>query len=244
MNALTPFPSPSGRGENELPKGTSASSETNVQSVAEGLVRAIEPSRTAVIVVDIQNDFVHSDGKAAKMGSDMTEAQAAVTPINRLIECGRAVGAQIIYARIEHAPDTDRPNYRARYERRGFDPQDLLCATGSWGADFYDPLLQPQGHEAVVTKYSYDAFQDTNLNAILQSRGIDNLIVTGVVTNLCVQTTAEHGFGLGYTVVIPRDATAGDDEAAHEAALRNLGAYFGDVVNTDEIIEAWAKPSP
>ncbi len=219
-NTPTPRPSPSGRGENTLP---------------------VEPLRTAVVVVDIQNDFVHDEGKGARMGGDMTEAQAAVVQINRLIECGRAVGAQIIYARIEHAPETDRPNYRARYLQRGFDPQDLLCATGTWGADFYAPLFQPQGREAVVTKFGYDAFQDTALNAILASRGIETLIVTGVVTNLCVQTTAEHGFGLGYTIVIPRDATAGDDDAAHEAALRNLGAYFGVVVSTDEIIEAWGN---
>lgn len=197
------------------------------------------PEKTALIVVDVQNDFAHAEGKAAQWGTDMTPVYAAVAQINRLIVAARESGVAVVYARVEHSPQTDRPNYRARYAKRKMQESDLLCATGSWGAAFYADLVGPRPQDAVVTKYSYDAFQDTALDAILHSRGIEHLVVVGLVTNLCVQTTAEHGFGLGYYITVVSDATAGDDLAAHEAALRNLGLYFGPVLTTDEVISAW-----
>lgn len=197
------------------------------------------PNKTALIIIDVQNDFAHLQGKAAQWGSDMAPAQAAVVQINRLIETARERDVSILYVRIEHSLHTDRPNYRARYAARGMETSDLLCAAGSWGADFYGELLPPQPSDAVVTKYSYDAFQDTALDAILHSRGVEHVVVVGLVTNLCVQTTAEHGFGLGYFVTVVSDACAGDDLPAHEAALRNLSAYFGVVETTDDVIAHW-----
>jgi ureidoacrylate peracid hydrolase len=205
------------------------------------LAQQVDPTRTALIIVDVQNDFAHLDGKAAKWGGDMTQVAKVVAKINRLIEAARSNDVAIIYARIEHSPSTDRPNYRARYETRGMHPSDLLCATGTWGAEFYGDLLLPRPEDAVITKYGYDAFQDTALDAILHSRGVENLVITGLVTNLCVQTTAEHGFGLGYFITIVSDATAGDDELSHLAALRNLSQYFGLLATGDEIISLWQK---
>lgn len=203
------------------------------------LAHYLNPLSSALIIVDIQNDFVHEQGKAALLGSDFEAAQQAVSNINRLIEAARQSEINIVYLRIEHSPVTDRPNYRARYQMRGLDPEDLLCATGSWGAEWYPNLLVPRPSDAVVTKYGYDGFQDTPLDSILHSRGVENLVMTGVVTNLCVQTTAEHGFGLGYHIVVVKDATAGDDDAAHQAALRNLGLYFGILADSNEIIQFW-----
>ncbi len=202
---------------------------------------APEPDKTALIIVDVQNDFAHAEGKSAQWGADMAPAFAAVAQINRLIEAARASETTIVYARIEHSPLTDRPNYRARYAARRMAPEDLLCATGGWGAEFYADLLPPRPVDAVVTKYSYDAFQDTSLDAVLHSRGVEHIVVVGLVTNLCVQTTAEHGFGLGYFVTVVSDACAGDDVAAHEAALRNLGLYFGPVVTAHDVIGLWGR---
>jgi ureidoacrylate peracid hydrolase len=210
-------------------------------SAEQALTRFADPATTALVIVDIQNDFVHDDGKAGKMGEDMRPAQQAVNCINRLIQAARAAEAHLVYLRIEHSITTDRPNYRARYEQRGMQPDDLLCAAGSWGADWYDGLERPRPQDAVVTKYSYDGFQNTPLDAMLQSRGAQNLVMTGVVTNLCVQTTAEHGFGLGYYIAVAQDATAGDDAASHEAALRNLGLYFGTITETDTLLHLWRE---
>ncbi len=205
----------------------------------ERLARYVTPEKTALLIIDVQNDFAHPEGKGAQWGARMQPVPDVVRSINRLVETARAVGSPVVYARIEHSPRTDRPNYRERYTQRRMDPADLLCATGSWGAEFFADLLPPHPDDAVITKYGYDAFQDTALDAVLHSRGIENIVVTGLVSNLCVQTTAEHGFGLGYYVTVVADATAGDDLASHEAALRNLGLYFGLVATTDELVSVW-----
>src|SRR5688572_20615976 len=131
------------------------------------LAQQVDPTRTALIIVDVQNDFAHLNGKAAQWGGDMAQIPNVIAQINRLIEAARATDVTIIYARVEHSPRTDRPNYRARYEMRGMHPSDLLCATGTWGAEFYADLLLPRPEDAVITKYGYDAFQDTALDTIL-----------------------------------------------------------------------------
>jgi nicotinamidase-related amidase len=210
----------------------------DAQSQAEALLR---PAGGAVLVIDVQNDFAHELGKGARLGSDIQAAQQAVAQINCLILAARRAGVPVIYLCVEHSPLTDRPIFKARYRQRRFDPDDLLCATGSWGAALYEGLVAPAQGEPVIPKYGYDGFQDTPLDAILDNRGVRNLTITGLVTNLCVQITAEHAFGLGYGVVVVRDATAGDDEAAHLAALRNLEAYFGPVVDTETVLACWNR---
>jgi len=216
------------------------------ESLPKTLAEYVDPKASAVIVIDIQNDFVHSDGKSAKLGGDVAAAQQAVTQINRLIRAAREANVPVVYVKIQHSLTTDRPNYRARYRQRNMNPADLLCAAGSWGAELYSELVPPLPDDSVITKYSYDAFQDTPLDAILHSRSVTNVIVTGVVTNLCVQTTVEHAFGLGYYATIVTDGTAGDDKASHEAALRNLGQYFGVLADVESIVKCWQinQPSP
>ncbi len=191
-------------------------------------------------MVDVQNDFAHEGGKAAALGADVIESKRAVESINRLINGARNADVPVFYLRTEHSTQTDKPNYIARYEKRGLNVDDLLCAPGSWGAQFYEGLLLPTSADHTITKYGYDGFQDTELQSLLEESGVSSLILTGLVTNLCVQTTAEHGFGLGYSIVIASDATAGDDQASHEAALRNLGAYFGLVVRAREVLAEWS----
>lgn len=199
------------------------------------------PSLSAVtlLVVDVQNDFAHERGKSSALGADLVSARKAVESINRLIAAARGLRLPVVYLRTEHSLLTDRPNFKARYVVRGFDPENLLCAAGTWGAELYEDLAPPSEGEAVVTKYGYDGFQDTCLDAVLNNRGTRTLVVTGLVTNLCVQTTVEHAFALGYEVIIVEDATAGDDLAAQKAALTNLGKYFGTVVGTREVLESW-----
>ncbi len=208
------------------------------------LSEQVDISDVALLVVDVQNDFAHERGKAAGMGMDMDPTHQAVARINRLILAAREARIPVIFLRTEHSHQTDRPNFKARYQLRGFDPEDLLCATGTWGAELYEKLEPPITYEPIVTKFGYDGFQDTALDAVLQNRGVKTLVMTGIVTNLCVQTTAEHGFGLGYGVVIVKDATAGSNPKAHEAALGNLGAFFGPVVESDSLIGLWHESSP
>lgn len=201
----------------------------------------LSPARAALLVIDVQNDFVHEQGKAASLGADLRDAQLAVEKINSLIDGAHVARIPVFYLRTEHSLSTDSPNYIARYGTRGFDADDLLCSPGTWGAGFYDGLTPPSDGDEVVTKYGYDGFQDTSLDDLLRTKRRTSLILAGVVTNLCVQTTAEHGFGLGYFITIVGDATAGDDAPSHEAALRNLETYFGRVMDVVEIIAEWSS---
>lgn len=207
----------------------------------EGVHADRAPEKTALIVVDVQNDFAHIDGKAALWGADMTPVQPSVHQINRLIVAARAFGAMIVYACMEHSPQADPPDYHTRYARQPLDPTDVLCSAGSWGAAFYAPMMSPRPTDLILTKAGYDAFEDTVLNNILRDRQVETLVVVGLSTHFSVQMTAEQGFGLGYGITVVSDATAGDDVPTHEAALHRLGQGNVAVVTADELITSWQR---
>lgn len=195
-------------------------------------------SRAALVVVDIQNDFVHPSGKVGKGNGDVAPLLAAVDAINRLIIAARRATAPIVYVHVTHSPAVDTAAYRARYVKRGMSVDDLLCAEGSWGAEFYDGLEQPESDDLIVTKHGYDAFAVSDLTARLNELGVDTIIVTGVVTELCVLGTASGGFERGFHVIVPREATSSVDHIAAEAALKLVADFYGSVVSLEEGIAA------
>ncbi|MCI0678028.1 MAG: cysteine hydrolase [Actinobacteria bacterium] len=195
--------------------------------------------RAAVIVVDVQNDFVHPTGKVGEeIDGDVSGLLKAVAEINRLIVAARAASAPVVYVRVTHSPTVDAPSYRARYEVRGMSADDLLCADGSWGAEFYKGLLEPRPEDLVVTKHGYDAFAQDSLTDRLHELGVDTVIVTGVVTELCVMGTVSGGFERGFHVLVPRETTASIDNAAAEAALSLIAGFYGTVVSVDDCIRS------
>jgi ureidoacrylate peracid hydrolase len=111
---------------------------------------------------------------------------------------------------------------------------------GSAGAEFIDELA-PEAGEVVVRKHRYSAFAGTNLDLILRSRNIATCVVTGVSTNVCVESTFRAAFDLGYYVVVPRDATASWSVELGEAALANVNHRFGLVTSVDEVIAIWRE---
>jgi ureidoacrylate peracid hydrolase len=121
---------------------------------------------------------------------------------------------------------------------------DLLCAAGSWGAELYPDLEQPAPSELVVTKHAYDGFAVDELPAHLAKLGVDTIVVTGVVTELCVMGTVAGGFEHGFHVVVPREGTGSLDPAAADAALGLIAAFYGTVATIDKVIAAFeALPS-
>lgn len=205
----------------------------------------VDLGRPALIAVDVQNDFVHPDGKAGRGGDDMRPLLDAVAGINRLIQFARRSAVPVVYVRVTHSPHVDNPAYRARYATRSMSIDDLLCAEGSWGADLYPDLEPPAPNELVVTKHAYDGFAVETLPAHLQRLGVDTVIVTGVVTELCVMGTVAGGFEHGFHVVVPREGTGSTDPAAANAALALIAAFYGTVVTMEEVIAALeALPRP
>jgi ureidoacrylate peracid hydrolase len=203
------------------------------------------PARTALLVIDVQNDFVHPDGWSAKHGSDAPSLRHVIPMINTLIAAARRTGATVAYVAMQHGPEVDAPNYQARYAARGM-ADAILCRRGTWGAAFDDELTAPAAGDIVVVRHSYDGFAKTDLERLLKGRGVETCIATGVVTNLCVQSTIQHAFSLGFYVGLVADGTAAATAAEHDMTLDAFRRFFGPVLRTEEIIELWgaaARPS-
>jgi nicotinamidase-related amidase len=197
------------------------------------------PAETALLVVDVQNDFVDDKGRVGRDGSDMRPLQQAVDQINRLIAGARQAGAYVFYITVEHGPQVDNTPYQARYERRGMTPEDTICHTGTWGAALYDKLAYPKPGEPRFVKHGYDAFEIPVLAGELHRRGVRAVVVTGVVTELCVRATVMSAFERGFFPIVPREATASDEPAIAEEALVSIDRWYGEITSVDEVLQRW-----
>ena len=197
------------------------------------LSEKIDPAHAAVLVVDMQNDFVHSDGGLAKNGGNVAPTQAIVPALNVLIADARSAGVPVIFVRAAHSTWTMS---EAGIEKR-LGRQFPICVEGSWGCDFYG--VEPLEGECVITKHRYSAFINTDLDLILRAQGIKTLIMTGTATNVCVESTARDGFMLDYYVVFLDDCTGTGDRDLHEATLQNISRAFGVVCNSTDVSAEW-----
>lgn len=197
----------------------------------------VAPERTALVVVDVQNDFCHEDGSIAARGMDVAPIHAMVPRLEGLIQAAHAGNVPVIFIRTEHGLWTDAPAWQERLASRTSAARRPICREGTWGAEFY--RLQPSPGDRVVVKHRYSAFLGTDLDLILRSRGIETVLCTGVTTNVCVESTARHGFMLNYRVVMVSDCCAAPTEEEHRSALWNIGTYFGTVHGSEEIMAAW-----
>ncbi|MCD6289659.1 MAG: cysteine hydrolase [Anaerolineae bacterium] len=181
---------------------------------------SLNPHRTAVIVVDMQNDFAKPEGKL-----HVPTAQTIVGPIARLLARAREVGVFIIYTQDTHG-ERD-PEYRIWGEH---------ARAGTWGADIIAELAPRPGDE-IVQKPRYDAFYASRMEDVLRSHpAIDTLIITGTVTNICVLHTAGSAALRWYKLVVPKDAVAALSEFDQEAALHQIDfLYKGTITTVDAI---------
>ena len=211
------------------------------------LAEWVDPSTSALLVVDVQNDFCHSEGVFGKRGIDMGSIQDIFPRLQRLMEEARGVGVPVVLFQVTHSADCDWTAYH-RLERLKFGSADLgpdydlLVVDGSWGADLCEGF-EPKPGDILVKKNRYGGFTGTNLDLILRSQGVKTLILTGVATNVCVESTAREGFMLNYNVVLVDDACATTSREEHEGTLLNCRNYFGRVATVDEVVAAWAERS-
>ncbi len=195
----------------------------------------VVPGKTALIVVDVQNDFCHPEGACARRGSDVGAAMEMVPQLQQLIAGARAHNVPVIYIQTFHEYATDSEAWTNRSGGKSGD----VCRTGSWGADFYE--VAPLPGDIIVNKHRYSAFINTRLDSVLRTLKTETLIMTGVSTNVCVESTARHGYMLDYNIVFVEDACAAYSAKAHEMTLENIDQFFGSVVKTDQVLGAWER---
>ncbi len=207
---------------------------------------AIDPARTAVILIDMQRDFLEPGGFGESLGNDVTLLQAAVEPCRLLLNCAREQRLLVIHTREGHRPDlNDAP--RAKVERGApslrigaIGPMGRILVRGEAGHDIVTALY-PLTCEPVIDKPGKGAFYATDLHTILRNRDIENLIVCGVTTEVCVHTTVREANDRGYRCIVPGDCCASYIPEFHEVGLRMIqaqGGIFGWVSDSTSVLAA------
>jgi nicotinamidase-related amidase len=213
---------------------------------------AIDPARTALVIIDMQRDFLEPGGFGEALGNDVSLLGAAVEPCRAVLAAARGRGMLVIHTREGHRPDlSDAP--RAKVERgapskRIGDPGPMgrILVRGEAGHDIIEALY-PRAGEPVVDKPGKGAFYATDLHAILQGRGIEDLIVCGVTTEVCVNTTVREANDRGYRCIVPGDCCGSYFPEFHEMGLRMIkaqGGIFGWVTDSVRLLPALeARPA-
>jgi ureidoacrylate peracid hydrolase len=195
----------------------------------------LDPSDAALIVVDVQNDYVHPEGALGAAGADMSSVTAMIPRLERLVESARANGTFTIFTRNWHRPATDSEAWRERVTRI-VAIEDRPGRADTWGAEFY--RLRPREGEEVVSKFRYDGFLGTNLEYLLRARDIRTVVVAGATTNVCVESTARAAHMRDFHLFVVGDCCASPEADLHAATLANIDRYFGRVVVAEDV-EAW-----
>ena len=199
------------------------------------LAELVSPKSAAVIVVDVQNDFCCADGALGKAGAPTGAALDMIPHLQKLLAGARASGTPVIFIQTIHEAATDSDAWTGRSDGK----VSAACRKNTWGAEFTE--VAPQPNEPVVIKHRYSAFINTRLDSILRTLKAETLIMTGVASNVCVESTARQGFMMDYNIVFTSDATAAYSDAEHQAALKNISRYFGVVASVDDVVNAWAE---
>jgi ureidoacrylate peracid hydrolase len=211
----------------------------------DSLRRKVDVHHAALIVVDVQNDFCAHGGLLATEGRDVTDAQRAADRLPEFIASARQAGALVIFIRSVYTTEgnlylSDSWLEHAARRRPGGYTRIPACAAGSWGGDFYGDV-RPQPNDPVVSKHRYSGFYNTDLDTILRANGIRTLVMTGVATNVCVESTARDGFMRDYYVVLVEDGTASYSSEEHKMAVSNIDRYFGQVSSIAQITAIWRE---
>jgi nicotinamidase-related amidase len=215
---------------------------------AEPQTVAIDLDRTAIVVIDMQRDFLEPGGFGEALGNDVSLLAVAVPPIKALLEAARARGLLIVHTREGHRPDladapkakVERGAPKARIGDEG--PMGRILVRGEPGHDIV-PELYPRPGEPVVDKPGKGAFYATDLHLMLQNHAIENLVICGVTTEVCVNTTVREANDRGYRCIVPADCCGSYFPEFHEAALRMIkaqGGIFGWVSDSARVMKALA----
>ena len=191
---------------------------------------AIDPETSAVLVIDMLNDFLVKGGKMVLPGGNH------IVPNQKaLMDAARNINIPIIYVNDAHRPGlrTDR-----EFLKRG-----QHCIEGSWGAEVID-ALKPCAEDLIITKRRFSGFFETDLDLTLKDLNIQTLIVMGVVTNICVRSTIHDAFFRGYKVIVPTDCVEATGPREQESSLYDIETHFGDLADSRQILKILSSAVP
>lgn len=198
----------------------------------EKLKKKVDPKITALVVIDMQRDYCCDGGILDKLGFDLEKPKELVPRLTEFVSEARKVLSCIIHLKMTLLPFLRSPAMVEHYGRAGLERK-------------FDPSLSefhgviPVEGEIVVPKYRYSGFISTYLDRCLRSENIRTLVLTGLATNVCVESTARDGFMLDYSIVVPSDMTEGTSEEAKKWSLFNLNTFFGEVVESKDLLTCW-----
>lgn len=209
------------------------SAEAKEKRVLWDLADRIDPKHTALVLIDLQNDFCHQDGVMGKAGENLASMREAVAGASDLLNWARTAGMQVIHVRAEYSErDASDVSLFASRNASGT----MCCRPETWGAAFVDEVV-PRDGEWVVVKHRFSAFVDTRLDLLLRANGIRTILVGGVATQCCVESTVRDASLRDYYVVVAKEAVGarGRMKHLHEASLETMSLYFAECLPLDEI---------
>lgn len=178
--------------------------------------------KSALLIVDMLNDFCKEGGCMV-----LPEGAEAVEPIQRLIAAYHEKGLPVIYINDCH---------RAGKYDKEFEKRIPHCVEGTWGAAVIDELA-PAPEDYCIPKRRFSGFYQTDLDLVLRELGVDNVVVTGVVTNICVRSTCHDAFFKGYGVTVPKDCVRATGHREQESSLWDIETHFGTVTESAEVLK-------
>ncbi|MBV8362458.1 MAG: isochorismatase family protein [Deltaproteobacteria bacterium] len=228
-----------------------ASQFVNVPARPEPL--RIDLSRTAVLVVDMQNDFAAPGGMFDRAGIDISLIRTTLAPAQKVLAAARKAAIPIVYLKMEYQPDLsdlgapDEPN-RIKHGRFGVGQpvktpdghEGRILVHGTWNTEIVSELA-PQAGDLVVSKNRYSGFYETNLDAALRTRIVKYLILTGCTTSVCVESTLRDAMFRGYSCLLLSDCTA-EPVGTHDASLLVIEKLFGWVATSGDLLKALSEP--
>lgn len=197
----------------------------------------LERKDTALMVVDMQNAYLDDRGSMIRRNFDTSRLRAAIEPCGRLISFARASQVPIIQTRNV---------YRADYRDAGVRVREIVpntittgsLAAGTWDVEIIEALA-PSEDDIVIDKNRPSAFIGTTLDVLLRGMGIRSLVICGITTNICVESTARDASQFDYRTFVVSDATAEMEQSRHDHALNTLGFLFARILTVDEVADAW-----
>lgn len=196
------------------------------------------PRQTALLVIDVQEDFVSPNGAAGHWGLDLSVFDSPLEHILAMMDAARAAGVTVVLVRVVSRPETDSTALKLLHQRKGRPPDArALCRAGTSGADYY--RIEPRPGDIEIEKALYSSFVGTDLEEQLRARGIDTLAVVGFTTECCVDSTVRDAFHLDFNVFVVADACAAYAEDLHFGALNALSKNCALLTDAAAVLHAW-----